>query len=76
MLYPKGAPRDVSFARYAGPESRFCPARVYEYPEPGKLVINAANCIHCKTCDIKTPANYVQWTVPEAGGGGPSYDVL
>jgi electron-transferring-flavoprotein dehydrogenase len=62
---------------YAGPEGRFCPAKVYEYTtdEDGsnpKLVINAQNCVHCKTCDIKTPGNYIKWTVP-AGGGGPQY---
>ena len=65
-------PADTSFKVFSGPEQRFCPAGVYEYPEPGKLQINAQNCIHCKTCDIKTPANYVTWTVPEAGGGGPN----
>jgi len=67
----EGAPAR-SYALWGAPESRFCPAGVYEYPEPGKLAINAQNCIHCKTCDIKTPENYVRWTVPEAGGGGPS----
>jgi electron-transferring-flavoprotein dehydrogenase len=61
-----------SCEKWGAPESRFCPAGVYEYPEPGKLVINAQNCVHCKTCDIKTPENYIKWTVPEAGGGGPS----
>jgi electron-transferring-flavoprotein dehydrogenase len=67
----EGAPAR-SFEKWAAPESRFCPAGVYEYPEPGKLQINAQNCVHCKTCDIKTPENYIKWTVPEAGGGGPS----
>ncbi len=67
----EGAPAR-SYEKWAAPESRFCPAGVYEYPEPGKLQINAQNCVHCKTCDIKTPENYVKWTVPEAGGGGPS----
>jgi electron-transferring-flavoprotein dehydrogenase len=67
----EGAPAR-SFEKWGAPESRFCPAGVYEYPEPGKLQINAQNCVHCKTCDIKTPENYVKWTVPEAGGGGPS----
>ncbi|RYG50226.1 electron transfer flavoprotein-ubiquinone oxidoreductase [archaeon] len=67
-------PTDVSYKIYAGPEGRFCPARVYEYPEGenGKLVINAQNCVHCKCCSIKTPEEYIKWTVPEAGGGGPA----
>lgn len=60
-----------SFELYGGPESRFCPAKVYEYPE-GKLTINAQNCIHCKCCSIKTPHEYIEWRVPE-GGGGPQY---
>ena len=67
----EGAPAR-SYEKWGAPESRFCPAGVYEYPEPGKLVINAQNCVHCKTCDIKTPEAYIKWTVPEAGGGGPS----
>ncbi len=66
------APAKLSFAKYAAPESRFCPAKVYEYPEPGQLVINAQNCLHCKACAIKTPGEYIKWTVPEAGGGGPA----
>ena len=41
-----------------------------------RLVINAANCLHCKACAIKTPREYIKWTVPEAGGGGPSYEVM
>jgi len=69
-------PVSKSFQEYAGPEGRFCPAKVYEYvtDESGKpeLVINAQNCVHCKTCDIKTPGNYIKWTVPE-GAGGPQY---
>jgi electron-transferring-flavoprotein dehydrogenase len=62
---------------FAGPEGRFCPAKVYEYPEdqPGKLVINAQNCLHCKACSIKATDNFIQWTVPEAGGGGPAYEL-
>jgi electron-transferring-flavoprotein dehydrogenase len=73
----EAVPTAVSHAVYAGPEGRFCPAKVYEYPEDGggKLVINAQNCVHCKTCDIKTPGNYIKWTVPEAGGGGPAYEL-
>jgi len=69
-----------SIAEYAGPEQRFCPAGVYEYTEaaPGEqestrqLVINAQNCIHCKCCSVKTPLQFIKWTVPE-GGGGPAY---
>ncbi len=60
---------------FAGPESRFCPAGVYEYIEEDgedKLQINAQNCVHCKTCDIKDPTQNIHWVVPE-GGGGPNY---
>lgn len=61
---------------FDGPEARFCPAGVYEYlkAEDGtdKLQINAQNCIHCKTCDIKCPSQNIDWVVPE-GGGGPAY---
>jgi len=69
---------NVSYKEYAGPEQRFCPAKVYEYnldgPEP-ELVINAQNCVHCKCCSIKMPNEYIDWTVPE-GGGGPAYQVM
>lgn len=73
-------PSALSIATYAGPEQRFCPAQVYEYTEPDargrqSLVINAQNCLHCKACSIKTPQQYIQWTVPE-GGGGPAYQVM
>ena len=63
-----------SYEKLAGPESRFCPAKVYEFPD-GKLTINAQNCIHCKCCSIKTPQEYIEWTVPE-GGGGPQYSSM
>lgn len=74
----EAVPSDVSYKVYAGPEGRFCPAKVYEYPEGegGRLVINAQNCVHCKTCSIKTPKEYIKWTVPEAGGGGPAYNLM
>lgn len=76
----KAVPSDVSHAEYGAPETRFCPAKVYEYvqkegEEKPSLVINAQNCLHCKTCDIKTPKNYITWTVPE-GGGGPAYESM
>ena len=66
-----------NLAVYGGPEAKFCPAGVYEYlsdeatGEP-RLQINAQNCIHCKTCDIKCPSQNIDWVVPESGGG-PSY---
>ena len=71
--------QDVSVAInldvYAGPEQRYCPAGVYEYIEvkgKPKLQINAQNCVHCKTCDIKDPTQNIVWVTPE-GGGGPNY---
>ncbi|GAB2217900.1 hypothetical protein Droror1_Dr00001114 [Drosera rotundifolia] len=72
-------PERINLPLYAGPESRYCPARVYEYiPDKKgqmKLQINAQNCLHCKACDIKDPKQNIEWTVPE-GGGGPGYSVM
>lgn len=66
---------DGDYVVYAGSASRFCPAGVYEYLEEAgqtRLQINAQNCVHCKTCDIKEPNQNIVWSTPE-GGGGPNY---
>ena len=71
-------PVNTNLVLYDGPEARFCPAGVYEYvdvegeTDAKRLQINAQNCVHCKTCDIKDPTLNIVWTTPE-GGGGPNY---
>jgi electron-transferring-flavoprotein dehydrogenase len=73
----EAVPGTHSWKTMGAPETRFCPAGVYEYPEnDGKLVINAQNCVHCKCCSIKMPNEYIKWTVPESGGGGPDYQLM
>ncbi len=72
-------PVQYNLARFDGPESRYCPAGVYEFvdAEGGgrRLQINAQNCVHCKTCDIKDPKQNIHWVTPE-GGGGPNYSSM
>jgi electron-transferring-flavoprotein dehydrogenase len=75
-LKDASVPVAINLAKYAGPESRYCPAGVYEYVKnednTDRLQINAQNCVHCKTCDIKDPTQNIVWVTPE-GGGGPNY---
>jgi electron-transferring-flavoprotein dehydrogenase len=79
-LKDASVPVAVNLERFAGPESRYCPAGVYEFVtqtdplgiEHERLQINAQNCVHCKTCDIKDPTQNIVWVTPE-GGGGPNY---
>jgi electron-transferring-flavoprotein dehydrogenase len=79
QLRDAAVPVSVNLALYAGPEQRYCPAGVYEFvPDESaggdamRLQINAQNCVHCKTCDIKDPRQNIHWVPPE-GGGGPNY---
>jgi electron-transferring-flavoprotein dehydrogenase len=82
QLRDPAIPVDVNLRIYDGPESRYCPAGVYEFVEAAsdaaggatarRLQINAQNCVHCKTCDIKDPRQNIHWVPPE-GGGGPNY---
>ena len=75
-LKDASVPVNINLALYAGPEARYCPAGVYEYVKnpdnTDRLQINAQNCVHCKTCDIKDPTQNIVWVTPE-GGGGPNY---
>jgi len=84
QLRDPAVPVTINLARYDGPEQRYCPAGVYEFVDADgsgsasaagtakRLQINAANCVHCKTCDIKDPLQNIRWVTPE-GGGGPNY---
>ncbi|MGV3511661.1 MAG: electron transfer flavoprotein-ubiquinone oxidoreductase [Novosphingobium sp.] len=76
VLKDPTVPTRINLPLYAGPEQRYCPAGVYEYVgvEEGnpRLQINAQNCVHCKTCDIKDMTQNIEWVTPE-GGGGPNY---
>ena len=78
-LKDSGVPVAINLAKYAGPESRYCPAGVYEFVKTDegqdRLQINAQNCVHCKTCDIKDPTQNIVWVTPE-GGGGPNYSSM
>jgi electron-transferring-flavoprotein dehydrogenase len=67
----------INWSHYESPETRYCPAGVYEILDDAgtgakRLQINAQNCVHCKTCDIKDPTQNINWVVPQ-GGGGPNY---
>ncbi len=75
VLKDPSVPVKVNLALYDAPEQRYCPAGVYEIVSETsgpRLQINAQNCVHCKTCDIKDPTQNINWVVPE-GGGGPNY---
>ena len=71
-LLDASVPVNVNLTKFGGPESRYCPAGVYEFVHndgAAQLVVNAQNCVHCKTCDIKDPTQNIVWVTPEGGGG-------
>ena len=75
-LKDPSTPVTINLAKYGGPEARYCPAGVYEFVKDednsDRLQINAQNCVHCKTCDIKDPTQNIVWVTPQ-GGEGPVY---
>jgi electron-transferring-flavoprotein dehydrogenase len=78
-LKDAAVPVAINLTNYAGPEARYCPAGVYEFVKDAAgddlLQVNAQNCVHCKTCDIKDPTQNIVWVAPE-GGGGPNYAAM
>ena len=78
-LIDESVPVNLNLAKFAGPEARYGPAGVYEFvknpDDSDRLQINAQNCVHCKTCDIKDPSQNIVWVTPE-GGGGPNYTAM
>jgi electron-transferring-flavoprotein dehydrogenase len=75
QLRDKDTPININLPKWAEPAQRYCPAAVYEVVEENNMQsfrINAQNCVHCKTCDIKDPSQNITWVTPE-GGGGPNY---